>query len=115
MNNVQKKKRSFRDSKKWKDFRKKKMLEQNNLDFITKCKLNGRWNLHHKNLNEDEYENLDNDDNFVALNKTTHDVIHWCLRYVKKNRDMSVIYNLYQEVMKESILNGYINSPSELI
>lgn len=117
MNNNQKKKRSFRNSKKWKDFRKNKMLKQNNLDPITKSKLNGRWNLHHKNLKTEDYENLNDEELFIALNKTTHDVIHWCLTYIKKTRDMSVIDRLYEEVMNEGILNGFLvtNDEGDLI
>ena len=39
MNEAQKKKRNFRASKKWKDFRHQKNVEQKGLDIITKKKL----------------------------------------------------------------------------
>ena len=39
MNDSQKKKRNFRQSKKWRDFRHKKNVEQKGIDPITKKKL----------------------------------------------------------------------------
>ena len=88
MNESQKKKRNFRSSKKWKLFRHKKNVEQKGLDPITKKKLCKGCNLHHRNLSEDDYENLDNEDDFVMLNKQTHDSLHWLYRYWKKDPEI---------------------------
>lgn len=88
MNESQKKKRNFRSSKKWKLFRHKKNVEQHGLDPITKKKLCKGCNLHHRNLSEDDYENLDNEDDFVMLNKQTHDSLHWLYRYWKKDPEI---------------------------
>lgn len=76
MNDTQRKKRNFRDSKKWKDFRKTKMLEQKNLCGLSKRKLTGRWALHHLDLNPDKYEDLSDVTKFMCLNKKQHDLIH---------------------------------------
>lgn len=110
MNDKQKSRRSFRNSKIWKDFRHKKNVEQKGLDLVTKCKLTKTANLHHclLDLDEEEYKDISNDGHFIMINKSTHDAIHWCLRYVKKYKDMSVIDNLYNEVLREAILNKYI-------
>lgn len=88
MNENQKKKRNFRSSKKWKLFRHKKNVEQKGLDPITKKKLCKGCNLHHRNLSEDDYENLENENDFVMLNKQTHDSLHWLYRYWKNDPEI---------------------------
>ena len=72
----QKDKTKFRGSKKWRDFRDKKRKEQVN-DPVTGAKLTRMANLHHKDLNEEHYEDISNEDNIVFLNKKTHDVVHF--------------------------------------
>ena len=103
-----KEKRSFRASAKWKSFRKKKFDDQGGKDYITLKPLTKCFHCHHGNLNADEYQNLEDDQNFIALNKSTHETIHWCLRYVKAYHSMEVIERLVNEVRREAILNGYI-------
>ena len=111
MNKRQKSNRSFRSSKIWKEFRHKKHVEQNGLDPITKTKLTKQSNLHHKklDLDENEYQDISNPSNFVFLLHDCHKVLHWCLRYVKKYHDLSVLDRLYEEVKVEAILNDYIS------
>ena len=46
-------------------------------DPITGQKLTRLANLHHKDLNEEHYEDLSNEDNFVFLNQLSHKVIHY--------------------------------------
>ena len=75
MNN-QKTKQKFRASKKWKDFRAKKRKEQEK-DPITGAKLGKTCNCHHMDLDENHYEDLSNEDNFICMNKMSHDVIHF--------------------------------------
>ena len=75
MNN-QKAKNKFRASKKWKDFRDKKRKEQK-VDPVTGSKLTRMANLHHLDLNEANYEDLSNEDNFIFLNQATHKVVHY--------------------------------------
>lgn len=88
MNEAQKKKRNFRQSKKWKDFRHQKNVEQKGIDPITKKKLCKGANLHHRNLNADEYENIENTDDFVMMNHQTHECLHWIYRYYKNDKDI---------------------------
>lgn len=90
MTEVQKKKRNFRQSKKWKDFRHRKNVEQNGIDPITKKKLCKGANLHHRNLSAEEYENIGNNDDFVMLNHQTHEFLHWIYRYYEKDPDILV-------------------------
>ena len=80
MNETQKKKRNFRASSKWKDFR-KKMKEKQKVDFITGKPLYAGFNLHHLDLDEKHYEDISNEDNFVCLNRKSHDLIHFLFRY----------------------------------
>lgn len=88
MNNSQKKKRNFRASKKWKEFRHKINVKQKGIDPITKKKLIKGCNLHHRNLSADEYENIDNEDDFVMLNHATHEALHWIFRYWKNDPEI---------------------------
>ena len=102
-------KRAFRQSSKWKNFRKKKYDDQGGKDFITMKPLTKCFHCHHGNLNADEYSNLEDDQNFIALNKSTHEMVHWCLRYVKAFHSMEVIDRLYAEVEREAQLNNYLD------
>lgn len=90
MNATQKKKRNFRQSKEWKDFRHQKNVEQKGIDPITKKKLYKGANLHHRNLSEDEYENLSNSSDFVMLNHQTHECLHWIYRYYEKDPEILI-------------------------
>jgi len=76
MKNNQKAKQKFRASKKWKDFRDKKRKEQVT-DPVTGAKLTRMANLHHLCLDESQYEDISNEDNFVFLNQATHKVVHY--------------------------------------
>ena len=86
MNQNQKNKRKLRNSKEWKDFRKKKMHE-NKVDCITLRKLTGRWALHHRHVsaNMEEYGDLSEPDEFVCLNQMTHKMLHFLYPYWKKD------------------------------
>lgn len=68
----------------------------NNKDAITGKKLYKGWTLHHLDLNPENYNILD-ENNFIPLNKKTHDVIHFLVRY-----DLSILDQLkhYLEKMK---------------
>ena len=107
MNEAQKKKRSFRDSKKWKDFRKKKMKEQK-VDIITGSKLQGRWNLHHCDLREKNYEDLSHEDWFTCLNSATHDAVHFLYRYYRKDKTIMERLTKLLELMY-NIEEGYLD------
>ena len=74
--NHQKAKQKFRSTKKWKDF-KSELRKKQKVDPVTGAKLTRMANCHHKDLDESHYEDLSNEDNFVFLNKMTHDVVHF--------------------------------------
>lgn len=73
---TQQKKTKFRTTKKWKDFRDKIRKQQVN-DPVTGSKLTRMANLHHKDLDENNYEDLSDESHFVFLNKMTHDTVHF--------------------------------------
>lgn len=85
MNNNQKAKRNFRNSKVWRDFRHKMNVKQNGIDPITGKKLRKGCNLHHRHVTADidEYADISNEDHYVMLNKTTHEFLHEIYRYWK--------------------------------
>lgn len=77
-------KAKFRATKVWKEFRQKMRDKQNGLDYITGKKLNKFWNLHHLDMSIENYEKLE-EDNFICLNKQTHETLHFLFRYYQKD------------------------------
>lgn len=110
MNDTQKKKRNFRDSKKWKDFRKKKALEQKGLCGLSKRKLTGRYNLHHKCLDPNKYEDLSDPTRFICLNKRQHDLIHDLYYGWTKYGKWDYIDRLIALLTEMLIINGEIDA-----
>lgn len=104
MTDSQRKKRNFRNSKIWKSFRHIKYIEQGGKDFITDSKLSKTANLHHMDLNETHYTDLRKKENFIFLNKQTHDFVHWLFRYYRKNHDIMI--KLYEVMEKMEVING---------
>lgn len=100
MNDIQKKKRNFRNSKKWKEFRHKKHVEQKGLCYVTKKKLLKMANLHHKDLDEKHYEDISKPENFVFVNKSIHEVIHTLWRYYK---DDPTILDRLKEILDDMV------------
>ena len=96
------KKAKFRRTKIWKDFRKKIFDKQNGLDIITGKKLYKCYNVHHLDMSAENYEKLD-EENFVAINKSTHEVIHTLFRYYKN--DKTILSRLEQILEKMDELN----------
>lgn len=110
MNKAQQSKRNFRNSKIWKLFRKKKMNDQKGLCFLSGRKLTGRWNLHHRlhstKYAEEQYTDITNEENFICLNKTQHDLIHELVYgYTKYGRD-EYLKKVFDEVLLEVQLNN---------
>lgn len=110
MNDAQKKKRDFRQSKIWKLFRKEKMNEQKSLCFLSKRKLTGRWNLHHRlhstKSAEEHYSDISNPDNFICLNKTQHNIIHALVYGFTKYGREEYLKRIIDEVLLEVKLNN---------
>lgn len=76
---ISKEKSKFRSTTVWKSFR-NKLKKERKVDFITQKPLRKGFQVHHCDLNEEHYKNL-NPDNFITLNKTFHSVIHEIYRY----------------------------------
>ena len=55
-------------------------------DEVTGAKLYKGFQVHHLDLNPDNYSKLD-EENFACLNRQTHDFIHWAFRYYDKDPD----------------------------
>lgn len=101
MNDIQKKKRNFRARKAWKEFKAKKKKECGGIDLITLKKLGKRFELHHEDLREENYEKLN--DNFLPCNNQTHEFIHWCFRYYKD--DEAIIDRIKWEMDRMKKIN----------
>lgn len=96
------KKAKFRCTKIWKDFRKKIFDKQNGLDIITGKRLYKGWTLHHIDMSIENYDKLD-EEKFIAINKSTHEVIHTLFRYYKN--DKTILSRLEQILEKMDELN----------
>lgn len=75
---------NFRSKKIWRDFREEKRTNDK-LDFLTRKKLSKSFNLHHMDLNPEHYDDLSNPDNFIPLNKKSHECIHFLYDYYVKD------------------------------
>lgn len=86
MNKSQFSKTQFRATKEWKEFRKR--MSKRKLDEVTSSPLRKGFNVHHLDLNADNYCNIENENNFCVLNKKTHDVVHFLYNYYRKDKDV---------------------------
>ena len=77
-------KAKFRQSKEWKEFRKRIFDKQDGKDVITGKKLYKGFNCHHLDMSAENYDQLI-EENFIAVNKTTHETIHALFRYYQKD------------------------------
>ena len=102
MTESQKMKRNFRATKKWK-LLKRRLKQERKKDEITLSDLRKTWQLHHKDLREENYKNIDDDKKFSCLNSKTHEVIHWLYKYwVKDKSVLERIEKLLKEMEKYS-------------
>ena len=76
----------FRQTKKWKDFR-KDLISKQKIDPLTLSKLTKQCNIHHYCLDSEQYDNID-DKRCVALNMKTHDTLHFIYNIYKKDKDV---------------------------
>lgn len=97
----QKNKTKFRASGIWKKFRNYMRKKQNGIDPVTLKPLYKGANLHHLNLNEEYYDDISKEENFVFVNKKTHDAIHWLYNYYKTDADILKRLQLILENMKK--------------
>jgi len=102
MNETQKAKKKFRQTKEWKNFRKLMFSQSGKVDRITLKPLRKGWQLHHLNLDETQYANL-REENFICVNRQTHETIHWLFRYYLK--DPAIIDRLREIMQKMKEIN----------
>lgn len=77
---------AVRKTKEWKEFR-RHLIDEQKIDPITKKKLTKGCNVHHMDLNVEHYGNLI-DENFVVLNRQSHEIIHGLFGHERHiNRD----------------------------
>ena len=74
-----KEKAKFRATSVWKKFR-ELLKKEREVDFITKKPLRKGFQVHHCDLNENHYKDL-NPLNFITVNKNSHKIIHEIYRY----------------------------------
>lgn len=97
----------FRRSKEWHTFREKKRKEQKT-DPITGSPLTKQYNLHHLDLDPKHYTNIEKEENFVGLNSTSHEVIHFFFGDSKNKKDWRTRIQRVIEILElmESINNN---------
>ena len=78
------KKAKLRTTKEWKAFRIKIAEKQNKKDVITGKPLRKGYNCHHLDMGAENYDKL-TEENFIALNKQTHEALHFLFRYYQKD------------------------------
>lgn len=101
MTKEEKAKRKFRESSEWKKFRKEMYKLADGKDALTGKPLRKGWQVHHMDLNANNYANLDVN-NFVCLNRKSHELVHFALRY-----DIFVLKeNLSRIILKSKELNN---------
>lgn len=93
----QKMKRDFRASKPWKEFR-KDLKEKQKIDPLSKRKLTKMTNCHHRDLDENNYTDLSNEEHFVMLNNYSHKTIHYLYNIAKVRGLKSLMANLEEEL-----------------
>lgn len=80
MNSVER--TNFRKRKTWLDFRESFRKEK---DALTGSKLSKRFNLHHKCMLPEKYDDLSDRNAFIPLNSKSHDCIHFLYSYYIKD------------------------------
>lgn len=98
-------KTKFRATKKWKEFR-DYMRKKQIIDPVTGQKLTRMANLHHCDLDEANYEDLSNEDNFVFLNHMTHKCVHFLFSKSKPKQWRERIERLIPILEKMEKLNS---------
>ena len=89
----------FRQTKEWKTFRIRIAEKQNKKDIITGKPLRKGYNCHHLDMSAENCDKLI-EENFIAVNKQTHETIHTLFRYYKNDKD---ILNRMKQVLDKMI------------
>ena len=91
---------NFRKTKAWHELREQKRQEQK-VDYLTQKKLTKTFNLHHLDLNPDNYSDISNSEHFIGLNKKSHDCIHFLYSYYSKDPEVLDRLKSLLDLMKE--------------
>lgn len=96
-----KEKAKFRATSVWKKFRQLLKAERK-VDFITKKPLRKGFQVHHCDLNENHYKDL-NPLNFITVNKNSHKIIHEIYRYDWKMilENLRIVFEKMDELNKK--------------
>lgn len=84
MTENEREKKRFRQTKTWKEFR-DSIRKKIKFDFLTGKPLHGKWELHHCDLRPENYQILNNEENFIPLNSRSHSTIHFLYSYYIKD------------------------------
>lgn len=101
MTENQRRKRNFRKSKRWKQFKAVAKSACEGIDLVTGKKLYKGWQLHHFELDEKNYEKLDDVKKFLCCNRKTHEFLHWAYEYYKKDEDFITRFSAALKIMKD--------------
>ena len=93
-------KNKVRKSKEWARLR-KELKEQRRNDEITLKPLRKGWNLHHLDLDINNYSKLDDLSHFACLNVQTHEVLHVLYRYYKKDKHILIRLKYFLDEMEK--------------
>lgn len=83
----QKDKTKFRASATWKKFR-NYIKKSRGVDEITLKPLRAGCNIHHLDLREENYTRINDESRFMALNKQSHELIHFIFRYYQNDTEI---------------------------
>lgn len=94
-------KSKFRATSIWKKFRQLLKLERK-VDFVTKKPLRKGFQVHHCDLNENHYQDL-NPLNFVTVNRNSHKIIHEIYRYDWRMilENLAIVFEKMDELNKK--------------
>lgn len=102
MTEAEREKRRFRQRKEWKVFREEQRKKQKK-DYLTGKPLTKTYELHHLDLNPENYQDL-NPENFITLNSKSHSTIHFLYSYYVK--DPSIIERLKETLDRMLVINS---------
>lgn len=90
-------KAKFRQTSKWKKFRAFMKKKADGKDFVTQMPLRAGWQLHHGDMSEEHYQNLEAE-NFFCLSKTSHEMVHWLFRYTDWRGMLERLYVILEKM-----------------
>lgn len=99
MTQNEREKKRFRQTKAWKEFR-NSIRKKIKFDFLTGKKLTGKWELHHLDLDSNNYQVLE-EENFIPLNSRSHSTIHFLYSYYSKDPEIIDRLKVILDKMKE--------------